>query len=613
MELPQRPVSEAATAGVGGRAPRSALVWRLVPALDALRGYRASDARADALAGLTVAAVAVPQAMAYAMVAGLPAEYGLYTAIVMTAVGALVSPSRQLINGPTNAISIALLSVIAGVEGQDAKIQAAVLLALMVGAIQLGITLLRLGDLTRYISHSVIVGFTAGAGSLLVLDQLKNLVGLRAVGGADAHFLERFWRSLTQGGGVHVETAAIGLGTIALVGGLRWLKARIGWRLLPELLFVVIAMAGLVAWQGLDARGVAVVGEIPAKLPSFRAPAVDPVAVSDFATGAFAIAVLGLLEAIAMAKAIAAQSREKLDMNQQCLSEGLANVAGSFFQCIPGSGSLTRSAINQQAGASTQWSGVWSAAAVALIMLLLAPYARLIPRAALAGILVVSAWNMVDRRALAYHLRATRFDAAIVGATAFSAIAISIEFCVLIGIFMSFLLAVPRAGRMRRTEFVLTENGRIHERLPEDVVCQRMLIFGFEGELFFGSTANLEQHFQHIEDRVNEGTRVVVLRLKRVRNPDAVGLTLLEAFLERMKQRGVHVILCGVRSHLYSAMKRSGLAARLGEGEVFLEQPVRQTSTLLAVRHAYELIPDRCPGCPRQDRAFGAGDLYYEI
>ena len=149
MALPPRPIPEAADGGV--RALRSGLVWRLVPALDSLRRYGAEDARADAVAGLTVAAVAVPQAMAYAMVAGLPAEYGLYTAIVMTAVGALFDSSRQLINGPTNAISIAVLSVIAGVEGGDPKIQAAVLLAFMVGAIQLGITLLRLGDLTRYI------------------------------------------------------------------------------------------------------------------------------------------------------------------------------------------------------------------------------------------------------------------------------------------------------------------------------------------------------------------------------------------------------------------------------------------------------------------------------
>jgi SulP family sulfate permease len=355
------------------------------------------------------------------------------------------------------------------------------------------------------------------------------------------------------------------------------------------------------------------VGEIPAKLPAFAPPALSLAQMRDLATGAFAIAVLGLLEAIAMAKAIAAQTRDRLDMNQMCLSEGVANLTGSFFQCIPGSGSLTRSAINHQAGAATQWSGVVSALAVALIMLLLAPQAHFIPRAALAGILVVSAWKMIDWHALRYHVRATRFDAAIVAATAISAVAISIEFCVLIGIFMSFMLAVPRAGRMLLTEFVVTPDGRIHERLPEDEPCGRILIFGLEGELFFGSSATLEQHVQHMEDRLDEKTQVVVLRLKRVRNPDAVGLTQLEEFCERMRARRVHVILCGVRAELFSSMRRSGLAGRLGEGEVFLEQPVRQTSTLLAIRHAYELLTDPCPTCPRREGFGGDDDLYYSI
>jgi SulP family sulfate permease len=588
-------------------------VGRLVPALGSLRSYGHDAARADAVAGLTVAAVAVPQAMAYAMAAGLPPEYGLYTAIVMTAVGALFSSSRQLVNGPTNAISIAVLSVLAGIEALDQKVQAAVLLAFLVGSIQLGITLLRFGDLTRYISHSVIVGFTLGAGSLLVLDQVKNLLGLRAAGGAHDHFVVRFARTLAEGGGPHLETAAVGLGTIALVVALRWLKTRMGWRLLPELLLVVAAMAGCVAWLGLDQRGVAVIGEIPGRLPSFAPPSVDLASMRDLANGALAIAVLGLLEAIAMAKAIAEQSREKIDMNQLCLSEGLANFSGSFFHCFPGSGSLTRSAINVQAGAATQWAGVVSALAVALIVVLLAPQAHFIPRASLAGVLMVSAWSMIDRRALLYHLRATRFDAAIVAATAISAVAISVEFCVLIGIFMSFMLAVPRAGRMLLTEFVVTAQGRIHERLPGDEVCGRILIFGLEGELFFGSSANLEQHFREIEERVGEKTQAVVLRMKRVRNPDAVGLTLLEGFLDRMRARGIHVVLCGVRAHLFASMKRSGLAARLGEKEVFLEQPVRQTSTLLAVRHAYELVTDLCPTCPRRDAAVRDAELYYAV
>src|SRR6478736_10051984 len=188
-------------------------LYKHVPALDSLRHYSWSAFGGDLSAGLTVATVALPQAMAYAILAGVPPQYGLYTAIVMTTVGALLDSSRQLINGPTNAISIALLSAIGGIAAPGDRVQAAMLLALLVGAIQLGISLLRLGDLTRYISHSVIVGFTAGASVLLVLDQTKNLFGLHAVGGVHDHFLYRFWLTLTQGGPVHGPTLAIGLAT----------------------------------------------------------------------------------------------------------------------------------------------------------------------------------------------------------------------------------------------------------------------------------------------------------------------------------------------------------------------------------------------------------------
>lgn len=587
-------------------------IYRVVPAFDSLRRYGAADARADFLAGLTVAAVAVPQAMAYALVAGVPVEYGLYTAIVMTAVGALFDSSRQLINGPTNAISIAVLSVVSVVPGADEKVQAAILLAFMVGTIQLVITLLRLGDLTRYISHSVIVGFTLGAATLLVLDQMKNLFGLEAMGDVHDHFVYRFWLTMTQDAPIHTPTLVIGVGSIVAVIALRWAKSRLGLRLLPELLLTVCAMAALVGWLGLDATGVQVVGQIPAKLPAAQMPALDAELMRTLSSGALAIAVLGLLEAISMAKAIAALTHQKLDMNQQCLSEGLANFAGSFFQCIPGSGSLTRSAINQQAGASTQWSGVVSAAAVALIVLVFAPYARFIPRSALAGILMVSAWKMIDWRALAYHVRATRFDSVIVWVTALSAVAISIEFCVLIGVFMSFLLTVPRAGRMLLSEFVVASDGAVHERLPDDPRCNRLLIYGLEGELFFGASAALERHFEKIEHRIDAHTRAVVLRLKRARNPDAVGLTLLEGFVDRIRARGIRVLLCGVRSDLARKLEKTGLTARIGD-PIFREEKVRLTSTAMAIRHAYSLIDDPCQTCPRRSREGQGQALYYVI
>jgi SulP family sulfate permease len=593
------------------QAPPVHPILRVVPALDSLRTYSLRDARKDVVAGMTVAAVAVPQAMAYGMVAGLPPEVGLYTAIVMTGVGALFDSSKQLINGPTNAISIAVLSALAAIAAPDERLAAAVLFAFLVGAVQLSITLLRLGDLSRYISHSVIVGFTLGASVLLVLDQLKNLLGMASVGDVHDHFLLRFWLTMTQGGGVHPATAALGVGTILVTVALRWLKRRLRLHLFPELLVVIVGSAALVAWLGLDAQGVKVVGEIPAKLPQFQLPRVDAVQVRRLAPSALAIATLGLLEAIAMAKGIAAQTRQKLDINQQCLSEGLANLSGSFFQCMPGSGSLTRSAINQQAGAVTQWSGVVSAVFVAAIVLLFAPWARFIPRSALAGILIVSSWRMVDRHALVYHLRATRFDAVIVGVTALSAVAISVEFCVLIGVFLSILLTVPRI-RILLTEFVVSPEGVIDERHGEEAVCDRILIFGLEGEMFFGASASLEQHLDAIEERVSDATKVVVLRVKRVRSPDAVCMTLLGDFADRMQARGVHVLLGGVRPDLADALQKTGITAKLGADHVFLEQKVRHSSTLQAVRHAYELVDHTCDTCPRRDQA-SREQLYFMV
>ena len=207
---------------------------------------------------------------------------------------------------------------------------------------------------------------------LLVLDQIKNLLGLRAVGDAHDHFLYRFWLTLTQGGAhPRPDARRWASATIALVLGLRWLKhatrlaaaARVPDRRRRR-------WPRRAAVLGLDRQGVKVVGEIPATLPAFRLPVARRRAdARALAHAALAIALLGLLEAISMAKAIAAVTRQKLDLNQQCLSEGLANLTGSFFQCMPGSGSLTRSAINQQAGAQTQWSGVVSAIAVAFIMI----------------------------------------------------------------------------------------------------------------------------------------------------------------------------------------------------------------------------------------------------
>lgn len=569
--------------------PVARLICRRVPALQSLRSYTPNALRADFLAGLSVAAVAVPQAMAYAVAAGVPPVHGLYTAIVMTGVGALFASSRQLVNGPTNVISIAVLSALAPLPVEQ-KLAGAFALTLLVGAFQTLITLLRLGDLTRFVSHSVVVGFTLGASSLLVIDQMRNLLGWSSAGSARSHFLVRTWQTWTTSGAPHLPTLLVGAGAIVLVLALRILKKRLGWVLFPELLLTVVVAACAVAALRLDQQGVRVVGAIHGGVPSLVWPQIPAGYWRELSESALAIATLGLLEALAMAKNLAGKTGQKFDLNQQCLSEGLANLAGSFFQCIPGSGSLTRSAINHQAGAHSQWSGVWSAISVLLIMILFAPYARFIPSSALAGILMVTAIGMVDWKALPFHLRATRFDAFIVLTTAVAAVGVSIEFCIVIGVVASFLLAVPRAGRMTRTEFVVQDNGVVRERREDEAAPPQLLLFGLEGELFFGSIIALDEHLGWFEKRAAAGAKVIVLRVKRLRNPDAVGMREIDEFIRRMNEMGVRVILAGVRRDLLDGLRAAGALDRLEPNQVFSERQKSGSSTMEAVAAAYAYL-----------------------
>jgi SulP family sulfate permease len=585
-------------------------VYRYIPAIDSLRNYSWSTLRRDSLAGATVAAVAVPQAMAYASIFGMPVEYGLYTAIVMTAVGALLDSSKQLINGPTNAISIAMLSALAATPA-DQRIAAAIVMAFLIGAIQTGISLLRLGDLSRYISHGVIVGFTAGASMLLVLDQLKNALGLKSQGDPEEHFLKRFYLTMTEGGSVHWLTLAVAAGTIGVVLLLRLVNRQLR-TVLPELFLAIVAAGFAVWWFDLGAQGVRLVEKAPRAFPSFQLPHFDWQIMRPLLGSATAIALLGLLEAVAMAKAIAAKTRDRLDINQQCLSEGVANLTGSFFQCFPGSGSLTRSYINHQAGAATQWSGVISAGLVALTMYCLAPLAQYVPRAALAGVLLLTATRMIDLPGVKYYCRATRFDAIIVLATAAAAVFISVEFCILVGVLLSFLFYVPRAARIEATELTYTQQRVIRDRLPHDPPCRFVRLYNLEGEIFFGAAPEFESRLDRIEEELTSETRVVLLRIKHVRNPDAVCMHLLEEFIQRQEALGRIVALTGVRDDVYAVLKNTGIVDHLGTEKVFREIQQVWSSTMSAVTWAYQqLDAKRCAHCPFAHKADEAASEWH--
>jgi sulfate permease, SulP family len=427
----------------GDRAPTGRYGWALL--------------RRDALAGLTVAAVAVPQAMAYALLAGVSPVIGLYTAIVMAALGSLFGSSTHLINGPTNAISLVVFGLVAGVgAGPDdpGRVGLVALLAVLAGLIQVALSLLKLGGLARYVPEAVVLGFVTGAGLLMALTQIPTALGLREAGTSEDHLLYRLWLTCSRGGPDVGRSLAICLGTVLLIAGLRRLGGRLGVKL-PEMLLSLVLVSALVGLVGPGpAEGAVsrlhVEGGLPTpRLPAWRADWADQLA--GIGEGALAVALLGLVEALAMARALAAQTGQPLDYNRQCLAEGLANLGGGLCGCLPGSGSLSRSAVNYHAGAATRLSGVFSAAAVAAALWLFAPLADFVPPPALAGVLLWAAWRIVDPRRLRERLRASRSDTVIALSTAFAAIFIRVELAVLVGLLSSWLCrALGGCARARR-------------------------------------------------------------------------------------------------------------------------------------------------------------------
>jgi SulP family sulfate permease len=589
--------------------------WPALSIRDLYRSYSWTSLRGDLIAGLTVATVALPQAMAYALIAGIEPVYGLYTAIIMTALASVFGSSAHLINGPTNAISLVVFSAAAALTvAPDERMQVVALLAVLVGLIQIAIALLKLGDLTRYISESVILGFMAGAGLLVALTQVQNLLGLKALGTGQDHLLSRLWLTWSQGGPIDFTALGIGLATLAMIFALHRLGRRLRMRL-PELLISLVVVSFVVWLFGLAPADAASHLHVDKRLPLPHLPVFHPEWIRELWGGALAISLLGLVEALAIAKSIAARTRERLDYNRQCLAEGIANLGGGLFQCMPGSGSLTRSAINYFAGGVTRLSGLFSALAVALCYLLFAQLADYVPRAALAGVLMWTAWRIVDRPRLWYCLRATRFDAGIALATAFACVFVSIEFSILIGTFLSFLFFVPRASRLHTSELVVGPERALRERQPGDPYCSRLVMFSLEGNLFFGAAPELAEQLDELSRRAAEGVRVVVLRLKRVRNPDMVCLEHLQRFLQDMQERKVTVLLCGVREDFAEALHNLRFYRWLPQDCVFQEGVTVESSTLKAVRRAYELLgEDLCSTCPRRlEEERGKDPWYYVI
>jgi SulP family sulfate permease len=570
-----------------------------------VRNYSAAKLRGDLLAGITVAMVAIPQSLAFASIAGVPLIYGLYTAIIGAVVGSLLTSSHQLAIGPTNTMSLLVMSaLVAGavpVDGPEA-IAVAVLLTFASGAIQLIFALARMGELVKFVSHSVIVGFSAGAGVLIAVGQVPAFFGISLADTESHHegVAEKIER-LIQAIGLNGQTPdwrpiAVGLLSMAVALGCRRVS-----KMLPAYLLAVIVggvAVYLMGWTGDDLK---LVGELPSGLPDFTLPALSWDAYRPYFGPALAIAMVGMIEAYGIGKTVAGKTGQRIDANQEFLCQGLTNLVGSAFSCIPSTGSFSRTALNFAAGARTRFAGLFTGVFVAVVFAALAPAARFIPMASIAAILFVIAYGLIDFDYVKRIAKSNPADLLVCVGTFAATLTISLEIAVFVGVFLTLALYLQRARQLYITEMVRTPGNasgfierslgpRGPQGLEEDDAqqdrCGPVVFLQVEGNLFFAAADDLQDRFNEL---LASETRAVILRLKRTHLVDATIMHVIEQFAHQMQDTGRHLILCGVRPRMYDRMIDYGLIEDIGKENVFVtgDEPFRAAKN--AVERARQL------------------------
>lgn len=523
------------------------------------RSYRRSNLQFDLIAGLTVAVILLPQAIAFALVAELPPEMGLYAAIVAAIVGALWGSSHQTHTGPANAISLLILSALttASTPGTPEFIIAAGLMAVMVGLFQLMMGLARLGVLVNFVSHSVIVGFASGAGVLIAVNQLRQILGLNF---SSDNLVETLYGLVVHIAETHWPSAILGFGTILLIIIMR----RFGPKL-PNALISMAVASIIVFIFDLDKVGVAVIGELPASLPPLaNLPLFDLDFIARLASGALAVGAIGLVETTAISRSIATQTGQRLDSNQEFVGQGLANIAAGFFSGYPGGGSFSRSAVNFKAGARTPLSAIFSAIFVLVAMFILAPLAASLPYVALAAVLIVISYGMIDRAEIRRIWQSTRGDAIIMLVTFLGTLFLEIAFAVLLGIMLSFALYIIKTS-IPRVYSVLPNKDFQHfvQQQPEQSPCPQLGIIKISGDLYFGAVSHVEEAvLDHLDAHPEQ--RFLLLRMHGVNQCDFSGIHMLEAIRRVCQERGGDIFFMKVQQPVVYLMKSTGFYDKLG-------------------------------------------------
>ena len=564
--------------------PLSSTLLRFVPLAETISSYKREYLRRDVVSALTVAIVAIPQSMAYAIIAGVNPVYGLYSVIVSTILGAVFGSSSHLIAGATNAISLLVASSMRNYMGLDSAYEMLFLMTFMVGALQILFGVIKLGKVVNYVSHAVVVGFTAGAGVLIAFGQLNQILGIPIQNAAQMPTLNKVAYVLTHLDQTNIYALGLGLLTIAII----LLCSKINRNLPGSLLGILIPIAFII-YFALEKSGVKLTGTIPASLPPFKMITLDMGMAREMFSGALAIAIIGLVEAISIAKSIAATSRERIDANQEFIAQGIANAGGAFFQCFAGSGSFTRSAVNYFSGAATRLSGILSGIIVALALVFLGPYAKYIAMPCLSGVIMVIAYNMVNKEEMKKVIRVGKSDAVVMWVTAGATCLMpDLDWAIYMGIFISIALYLKDTNQAplkilipsqdKEARFLEKEIGSVKDKVE-------MLILQLEGNLYFGSAQDLESKLESLASKA----RVFILRMK-ITTIDITALDAIKHFIHQVKNAGGHILLCGVRSGLNEMLLHSDLTAEIGTENIFLSEDEVFASSQKALDRANQIL-----------------------
>ncbi|KJS15259.1 MAG: sulfate permease [Peptococcaceae bacterium BRH_c4b] len=541
---------------------------RNIPLIETISTYKKEYIRFDFIAALTVAVVALPQSMAYAMIAGVDPAYGLYSAIVLAMLGSMFGSSNHLATGPTNAISLLISSYMAIYLGQGNFFATLFLLTFMVGAIQFSMGALKLGKLVNYVSHSVIVGFTAGAGVIIALGQLNALLGISLPKGK-LSTLEKVMLTFDHIDKINYSALLLGIFTIMVIIAAKRINKNIPGALLGIIFSVVLVMA-----LSMQKYGIKLAGEIPSAIPPFNIVNFNLATMGDLLGGAMVIAIIGLVEAVSISKAISSQTLQKIDPNQEFIGQGLANMGGSFFGSIAGSGSFTRSAIAFQNGGATRLTGVLTGIVLLVILIFFAPFAKYIPNASLAGVIMVVAYSMVDKNAVSKVFKSNRNDAIVMTITCITTIlAPELEYAIYAGIAISILLYLKETGAASVRRFAPLEGspGQLIDYNAcgnGQTVNSTISVVQLDGNLYFGSSADLE----HKLNEVYCEARVFVIKFTGVTMMDITSLEVIESFITRALKGGKKILLCDVRPAIKALMDKGHIISMVGEENVFVTE-----------------------------------------